>query len=313
MRVCIICDVKGWAFDRIAQGIQRYNPDPDLEIDIFYEIEMRGKRGRIFDGYDVLYAFSPFQAGVFISRGYREWITSIHMAPLHPELPPGVVPRASSYGMARYRAIMAAKRVSVLNDMQLEMMLKLRPDTVKLDVGFDPYVFHPPANWFLLNTRRTTGPLRVGWVGNPEKKLKRFDLVKKVCTIDGVELCTVAKTYMPEEGLLSQNEMADFYRNLDVYLCLSSHEGLPTPALEAAACGIPIIATPVGIMPELVENGVSGYPVSQDVEEVEDRLRYFRDNRRDCLTMGAAMYAKVKRRAWPNVVGSWIDFIRGGQ
>jgi len=372
VRCALVVDVRGWAFLRIAKGIVKYNPDPSLNIDVSCEVELRGVRGRIFDGYDVLYAFSPYQAGVFLSRGYNEWITTLHMNPLQPELPPGVVPKASSYSAARYRAIMAAKRVSVLNDMQLEMMQKVRPDTVKLRVGFDPDVFYPKKDWLLIPPEplwvdnyltpekpckrfdlvsrclpkqlasvapseyfsllrrrdrhkksiqyvgtevkgmdKANRCLRVGWVGNPEKAMKRFDMVKKACIIDGIELCTVAKTYM-EEGLLSQTEMADFYRGLDVYLCLSDHEGLPTPALEAAACGIPIVSTPVGIMPELIENGLNGYMVSQSVDEVQAVLRYLRDDRSACQSMGTASYALVEDRAWPNVVNEWTKFIIGG-
>lgn len=302
MKCALVVDIRGWAFDRIAQGIVKYNPDPELEIDIFYANNLRGRR--IFDKYDVLYAFSPYQAGVFLSRGYRDFITTIHMNPLRPKLSPGNIPRASSYGMERWRAIIGAKRVSVLNNMQLKMMREIRPGTVKLDVGFDPEIFHPKRKLLCEH-----GFLRVGWVGNPEKLFKRFDLVKIACAIEGVELCAV--TRVPEEELLSQEEMSAFYHSLDVYLCLSDHEGLPTPSIEAAACGIPIISTLVGILSELIENGVNGYLVAQDAGEIQERLCCLRNDRSVCRAMGSAMLERVKGRAWPEVVNQWVGFIKG--
>jgi glycosyltransferase involved in cell wall biosynthesis len=45
--------------------------------------------------------------------------------------------------------------------------------------------------------------------------------------------------------------MPAWYRDLDVYVCMSTVEGTPNPILEASACGIPWISTDVGIVGEL--------------------------------------------------------------
>jgi glycosyltransferase involved in cell wall biosynthesis len=38
----------------------------------------------------------------------------------------------------------------------------------------------------------------------------------------------------------------------------SENEGMPVSLMEAAACGVPAVATAVGGVPELVEHGVTG-------------------------------------------------------
>jgi glycosyltransferase involved in cell wall biosynthesis len=53
------------------------------------------------------------------------------------------------------------------------------------------------------------------------------------------------------EGFRPQADMPDFYRGLDVYVCASLHEGTPNPVLEAMSCGVPVISTDVGIVPEV--------------------------------------------------------------
>jgi len=57
------------------------------------------------------------------------------------------------------------------------------------------------------------------------------------------------------------NDMDDFYRELDVYINTSVHEGIPMTILEAMARGLPVIAPKVGGIPEVVRDGVEGFLV----------------------------------------------------
>jgi glycosyltransferase involved in cell wall biosynthesis len=53
--------------------------------------------------------------------------------------------------------------------------------------------------------------------------------------------------------------LARFYGAADVF-CLPSHgEGMSNALLEAMACGIPVVTTPVGGHPEVVTDGMEGY------------------------------------------------------
>ena len=66
--------------------------------------------------------------------------------------------------------------------------------------------------------------------------------------------------------------MARWYNSGVVYVCASKTEGTPNPALEAAACGCPIVSTKVGNMPELIKDGYNGYIVERSVDQLYNAI-----------------------------------------
>ena len=74
-------------------------------------------------------------------------------------------------------------------------------------------------------------------------------------------------------GWVTGAEREALFARAAVYCLPSKNEGLPMSVLEAMARGIPTVATAVGGIPQVIENGVSGYLVDvDDVEALADRL-----------------------------------------
>ena len=74
--------------------------------------------------------------------------------------------------------------------------------------------------------------------------------------------------------------------------------------LEAMACGTPVICTRVASMPEIVEDGVTGFIVEAgDRAALADRLRWFLQHPSDVEAMGqAGRRAVLERFQWSQVV-----------
>jgi len=60
-------------------------------------------------------------------------------------------------------------------------------------------------------------------------------------------------------GTIPHSEMPEYYRKADVFCLSSLREGCPNVIMEALATGIPVAATPVGGVPQLVRDGVNGF------------------------------------------------------
>ena len=56
-------------------------------------------------------------------------------------------------------------------------------------------------------------------------------------------------------GALGQDEVGSFYRSADVFCLPSFSEGVPTVLMEAMASGLPVVATAIMGVPELVQDG----------------------------------------------------------
>lgn len=65
----------------------------------------------------------------------------------------------------------------------------------------------------------------------------------------------------------------DLHAASDVSVMASYHEGLSNACLEASAAGVPLVVSAVGGLPELVDDGVTGYVVpAGDSDRLGDRI-----------------------------------------
>jgi len=62
-----------------------------------------------------------------------------------------------------------------------------------------------------------------------------------------------------------RSDVAQVLRSMDILVSASSNEGLPLAVIEAMASGLPVVATRVGGVPELVEDGRNGLLVPPGV------------------------------------------------
>jgi glycosyltransferase involved in cell wall biosynthesis len=97
-------------------------------------------------------------------------------------------------------------------------------------------------------------------------------------------------------GSVPRTEMASLINAADATV-LFSDEGLSSFALEALACGVPVITTPSGDLPALIHRGENGYLVTNSAELVDALQRVARRE----LGPDLSIVSSVASHAWPEV------------
>lgn len=75
--------------------------------------------------------------------------------------------------------------------------------------------------------------------------------------------------------------------SLDVLVLASWSEGMPMSLVESFAAGVPVVATSVGGIPEVIENDVNGLLIERNVESIVSALQRFLDDPTLSIRLGA--------------------------
>lgn len=70
----------------------------------------------------------------------------------------------------------------------------------------------------------------------------------------------------------SQSDVHPYLHDADIFLLPSQFEGMPMTIIEAMGTGLPVVASAVGGVPDMLRNGESGILVSREPEAVADAV-----------------------------------------
>jgi len=105
-------------------------------------------------------------------------------------------------------------------------------------------------------------------------------------------------------GLKSKQEVAEFMRKADVFVLPSEWENLPCVIIEAMASGLPIVATTVGGIPEMVNDKIGLLVPPGNSEVLAEAIDYMLDHYQNYDSNEVANYARA--RYSPEAIGELL-------
>lgn len=96
-------------------------------------------------------------------------------------------------------------------------------------------------------------------------------------------------------GWVDFNKKLDLIAECDVFILPSHYEGMPNAILEAISSGMPVIATKVGGIPDLVVNMENGILVERkNPRQIAQAIQYLYFNTSEILRMSDNSYSKAR-------------------
>lgn len=94
------------------------------------------------------------------------------------------------------------------------------------------------------------------------------------------------------------------YAEIDVLILLSKSESLPMSIIEALGCGLPVIATDVGAVNEMIEDGYNGFLIRPNLDSFYNGLRTVYDNKSLLRVLGENAKKSYNQNFSPEI---WVE------
>ena len=295
MKVLLVPVSPGWAFGNRANDLSSFKYEK-VKVDLKY---LKNVTKKDANNYDIIYPMSLSIARELKKIGIPQnkmatGITSVRVYEKQ-KINNNIFKRSFIENLKKFRGI---------NAWSDEIINTFKPhcSIYKTRIGINHKLFKP-------GIRKNNDKFTVGWVGRIDKEnyreLKGYDIVLEA--LKDLDVTLDIRTY--QENYVPRDKMVDFYQGIDCFVCSSKTEGLPNPVLEAASCGVPIISTKVGFVPELIEHNVNGLIVPRNSKAIKEAVQFLKDNPDKRSEISKNIRNTVLRNwTWGKCKKDWEDF-----
>ncbi|MDD5023024.1 MAG: glycosyltransferase family 4 protein [Candidatus ainarchaeum sp.] len=110
---------------------------------------------------------------------------------------------------------------------------------------------------------------------------------------------------------ISEQKLYELYYSAEVFVLSSLYEPFGMVIIEAQASGLPVIATNVGGVPEIIEHGKTGLLVPpKNKEALLENINYLIKNEKERKRMGKKGRINIKKFLWKNISKQTEEFYK---
>ncbi len=131
-----------------------------------------------------------------------------------------------------------------------------------------------------------------------EKITVVYDGVPILAAAHGTQVLGLEKdsAMLARMGLKTVTNLEAELPNAAILVYITNSEGLGSGAMLAMSAGIPVIASKIGGLPEVIEHGENGLLVENTDAAITDAIRFLQDHPEDAARMGANARRTVQDR-----------------
>lgn len=260
-KIVFVVDVEGWAWDIKTKMLKKFL-DPYYDIDISYAIS-GPKRINELNGYDLCFTY-----------GYS-YVKKVGSVPIHKRLTGITAHRPMS---TITNAMLQAGVVHANSVLLYRELKKIHKNVFYVPNGINEKMFYMKKQIPLQRKNIVVG--HVGKQSTRKGQVEYLLPAVKKSNADKLFHMNNHKTKIPHKDIVN------LYQDMDIFVVASKEDGTPNPALEAMACGRPVISNYIGNMPEAIKDGWNGFLVKKEIDEYVDKINWCRDNREKVIEMG---------------------------
>lgn len=326
-KIALIADVHNWAFHNISRQIIT-NLNDRYEFDIYYSYynynripefisEQFGAR------YDVVHFFDRW----FLNSLIPYLINSsdaVRSNFIHSRITFSVYDHLLLSAEDRRSYTCIFNFISDGYTVSSERLMRIYSDlpeytdpTMTIEDTVDPALFYPADTARLEQRDRT---VHVGWAGN-SKWMSKLDGVdhKGLHTIVKPALALLQQKGLAVSGRFADSnerrlpleEMVHYYNSIDIFICASDIEGTPNTVLEAMACGVPVISTDVGVIPQVFGPLQKEFIIRErSPEALQERIEYLVRNPEVRMALSAENLRQMKSWTRADESRKWDRFFQ---
>ncbi|MFT4538258.1 MAG: glycosyltransferase involved in cell wall biosynthesis [Planctomycetota bacterium] len=112
------------------------------------------------------------------------------------------------------------------------------------------------------------------------------------------------------EWVDSPDELARLYRSSRLCVCASTCEGGPRFTVEAMACGTPVVSTPVGVMGELLGDGLAGALTGFDADRLAETMGAILAQEDRRVELGRVAVGRVQQFEYARALAGYANGLR---
>lgn len=328
-KILLVPDTVGWAFSNIAGQIEKHlSYKYDVTVAAVNDLDHPGQIMLLARGMDLVHVFWRGTVGHLFDEHMANYGRVVGFS--NPDDYFGLLRNTRLTTSVYDHLFLDGEEAPFYRDVLTNVVDSYFTSSRKLDAIYREFIPEkPPAaiiqdgvctNRFqpknLERLMQTDRPLRIGWVGNSKWSFEREDfkglhsIIEPALEQLRAEGLTLETRFADRHvAYISHEMMPDYYASIDVLLCSSKIEGTPNPVLEAMACGVPVISTDVGIVPEAFGPLQSQFILPErSVGAMMDAIRRLDGERHLLPRLSAENLARIPAWDWAERVKKFEGF-----